>query len=237
MTTELAKQPETEVTNIDPMQLLQVAVQNGADIDKLEKLMELERRWKADRARDAYVAAMAAFRSEALAIVKRKGVSFGTTTYRYATLAETLAIAVPALSQHGLSHHWETVQQEGAITVTCIVTHLFGHSERTQLSSAPDTSGGKNAIQAVGSAVSYLERYTFMAITGLAASDQDDDGRKTEPDETITEKQAADLDALIDEVSADKAAFMRWARVESLSEIKVKAYSNCVKMLERKRRE
>ena len=40
-----------------------------------------------------------------------------------------------------------------------------------------DTSGGKNNIQAMGSAVSYLERYTLLAITGLSTKEMDDDGR------------------------------------------------------------
>jgi hypothetical protein len=58
----------------------------------------------------------------------------------------------------------------------------MGHSEEgAVLEGAPDTSGSKNSIQAVGSTVSYLERYTLLAATGLAAKDQDDDGRGGAP--------------------------------------------------------
>ncbi len=39
-----------------------------------------------------------------------------------------------------------------------------------------DTGPGRNAIQARGSAKSYLERYTATAILGLAAQDADKDG-------------------------------------------------------------
>jgi hypothetical protein len=231
-----AKIPENKVTVLEPMNLLQIAVQRGASIDELDKLLQLERQYKADCAREAYVNAMTAFRSEAISVIKAKHVSFGQTNYKYATLAKILEIVVPALAKHGLSHNWETKQDGPAITVSCIITHAQGHSERTSLSAAPDQSGGKNAIQAVGSAVSYLERYTFMALTGLAASDQDDDGQRAEV-EYITDKQAADLDVLIAEVGADKAAFLKWARVEALSEIAAKDYSNAVRMLERKRKQ
>jgi hypothetical protein len=49
------------------------------------------------------------------------------------------------------------------------------------MNSGPDDSGGKNKIQAIASAKSYLERYTLLAITGLATKDMDDDGRATDP--------------------------------------------------------
>ena len=81
------------------------------------------------------------------------------------------------LAEHGLSHSWSTEQIGSAIAVTCILTHEQGHSERTTLSGEADTSGNKNAIQAIGSAVTYFERYTLMSITGLAALDSDDDGQ------------------------------------------------------------
>ena len=48
---------------ITPMQMLQVAVEKGHGLDQIEKLMELERRWKADQAREAYYLAMASFGS------------------------------------------------------------------------------------------------------------------------------------------------------------------------------
>jgi hypothetical protein len=44
------------------------------------------------------------------------------------------------------------------------------------MGAAPDTGPGRNAIQARGSAKSYLERYTLLAATGTAASDMDNDG-------------------------------------------------------------
>jgi ERF superfamily len=61
--------------------------------------------------------------------------------------------------------------------VTCILTHQMGHSEETTLAGAPDNSGSKNSIQAIGSTVTYLERYTLLAATGLAAANGDNDGQ------------------------------------------------------------
>ena len=64
------------------------------------------------------------------------------------------------------------------------------------MAAGPDGSGGKNAIQAIGSTVSYLERYTLLAATGLATEDQDDDGRGANPVPTM------DKDRLKDHLSA-----------------------------------
>lgn len=228
----MPKQPD-----LNPLQLVQVAVEKGVDAEQLKMLMELQREWKADRARDEFVAAMSEFRAEALKISKDKQVRFeknggGVTEYKHATLANIVAIVAPALSKHGLSHRWETKQDGGLITVTCVITHKYGHSEHTSLSAAPDKSGGKNDIQAVGSAVSYLQRYTFMAITGLAAADQDTDGRTDEP---ITDEQVANLEALISEVGANKAAFLKTCKIEKLEDMPASKYKGAVERLEAKR--
>ena len=48
------------VANPTPSHLLQMAVQQGADLDKLERLMALQERWEATEARKAYDTAFAA---------------------------------------------------------------------------------------------------------------------------------------------------------------------------------
>jgi hypothetical protein len=66
--------------------------------------------------------------------------------------------------------------QTDRISVTCILSHRDGHSEETTLSGPPDASGNKNAIQAIGSTLTYLQRYSLVQALGLAAAN-DDDGR------------------------------------------------------------
>jgi hypothetical protein len=223
-----------EPAELNPIQLLQMAVQKGVDTEQLKQLMELQREWKAEKARDAFHAAMNAFRSEAIQIVKTKSVTFGSgnaTAYKHATLAGIVEASVPALSRHGLSHRWETKQEGNAITVACVVTHELGHSAQTSLTAPPDTSGSKNSIQAIGSTVSYLQRYTFMAITGLAAKDQDDDGRRAEP---ITTDQATVITDKIKEAGAVTKAVLDWIKAESVEKIPAVDFQKCVDMLDKK---
>jgi hypothetical protein len=164
-----------------PDNLLAMALSRGADMEQLERLMALKERHDANEARKAYVAAMAAFKAEAVEILKRKRVTFenrdGTTTsYSHAELYDAVEAAGPALAKHGLAWRWDIKQDGGAIIVTCILTHALGHSESVTMQAGKDESGKKNAIQQVASTNTYLQRYTFLAITGLATKGQDDDG-------------------------------------------------------------
>src|SRR6185437_5173035 len=105
----------------------------------------------------------------------------------------------PLLASVGISHHWDVSENDkGAISVTCALTHQLGHKETVTLSAPPDASGKKNAIQQKGSTITYLERYTFLALVGLATVDQDDDGKHSseEPD-GITQSQGMEwVDAI-----------------------------------------
>lgn len=149
------------------------------DVAKLQQLLEVKERWEAAEAKKAYVTAFAAFKSTALRIIKNRGITDGPLKgKRYADLFAVVDAIVPTLSRYGLSHSWSIVKDEKDwIEVACILTHVGGHSETRTMGGPPDAGGAKNAIQARASTVSYLERYSFLAIVGMAATDQDDDGR------------------------------------------------------------
>ncbi len=162
-----------------PDDLIRTALaQDDVDLDRVERFYELKRRYEQDEARKAYVEAMAAFKAEKVDIVKDKVVAFSGTRYTHASIGNVVSVVCEALGRHGFSHRWDTNQVDGLITVTCVITHRLGHSESTALSGAPDDSGKKNKIQQTASTISYLQRYTLLAATGLATRDQeDDDGR------------------------------------------------------------
>lgn len=185
---------QTPATTPTPATLLQMAVAQGADLDRLEKLMALQERWEANEARKAFVEAMVSFKAgEDLQIGKNKHVKFesrgGFTEYDHAELSDCVAVILPALARHGISHSWTFRQDEKGCTVGCVLTHRLGHSsEPVTMTAGADDSGGKNKIQAISSTKTYLERYTLLAATGLATGgialpgpSDDDDGRGTEP--------------------------------------------------------
>lgn len=210
-TSEVVEQSSNTVT---PMAMLNTAVQQGADIEKLEKLMALQERYEANEARKAWNQAMNALKADPPRVTKNKKVSYGSkggrTEYDHATLDHMAGAVSNAMTPHGLSFRWETDQSNGQITVTCIVSHRDGHSERTTLTAGADQSGGKNSIQAIGSAVSYLQRYTLKAAIGIAEEDQDDDGAATRPGpERISDEQARQIEARLAETDTDRNVFLR----------------------------
>ena len=139
------------------------------------------------------------------------------------------------MARHGLSHSWVPQQDGAKLTITCVVTHRAGHSERTTLSAGNDDSGGKNSIQAMASTKTYLERYSLLAATGMATGGElDNDGRSygTTEVEVITEEQEAVLQDLIDAYVTNRPAFMKWVRgacqdeeIEKLSHIPADKYN------------
>ena len=167
--------------DITPAYMLQHAVANGADLDRLERLMDLQLRWEAEQAKRAFYAALADFKLDPPKLVKNATVDFtsktGRTHYKHATLDSVSDPLVPALAKHGLSSSWNIEQNENGIRVTCELAHRDGHTKTVALYAKADDSGTKNPIQALGSAITYLERYTLQAATGLATGEGDDDGR------------------------------------------------------------
>lgn len=174
-----------------PADLVRYALESGADLDRLERLMDMQIKWEANEARKAFAEAMAEFKKNPPTIFKDKHVEFrtdkGVTAYDHATIGNVVEKVVAALAEHGFSHKWTPARSEGGmISITCVVTHRLGHSEETKLEAGLDQSGGKNNIQAMSSTVSYLERYSLLAATGLATRDiQDDDGRGAERNSDI----------------------------------------------------
>lgn len=218
-----------------PATLLNIAVEKGADIEKLEKLMDLQLRWESNQARKAYTEAMTAFKANPPDIGKDKHVRFqtqkGVTEYNHATLANVTEKINMALSTHGLSASWVTKQVEKAITVTCRITHILGHYEETSLTASPDDSGGKNAIQAIGSTVSYLQRYTILALTGLATRDMDDD-TVSQTVEYIDDKQKSQIMDFIDSKKIDTAKFLKYMACESIETIPAEAFNKAIASLQ-----
>lgn len=187
------------------------------DLDRVEKFLTIQKQWEADQAKKAYHQAMAQFKAEKIDIKKDKKVKYatdkGTTSYKHATLGQVTELINAALSKYDLSAGWELDQSNG-IRVTCRITHSMGHSESTSLQAAADTSGGKNAIQALGSTISYLERYTLLALTGIATQDQDDDGANSASPNTevqyLSEKQKSTIVDLVNSKEMLAAAIAKF---------------------------
>lgn len=209
-----------------PMEMLNHAVSNNAGVDVLEKLMALQERWEANQNRKAFDGAIAAAKAEITVIPKNKT---GHQNKKYADFAAFARAVDPVLGKYGLTYRFRALQDD-KIHVTCIISHSAGHFEENSLSGPADTTGSKNAIQAIGSTLTYLQRYSLVQALGLAAS-EDDDGKAADNGDTITEEQVEKLRAKIVDAGADLPRFLKTFSIERLEEMPEKRFDEAWRML------
>lgn len=220
MSNELAKKEASEVSVIQtPDNLLAMAVQKGADVDQLEKLMTLKERFDAGEAKKSFYTAMTNFQSIVPSIRRTSNVSFGNTSYNFASLGAIAEQIREPLKACGLSYRYEQNHEKG-IEVVCVITHVDGHSERTPMSAGADTSGQKNAIQGIGSTVTYLQRYTLISALGLTTADDDIDAKVAiSTGNTIDVNQIALIESMIKTQKRDLNKFLQWIGVSKLRDV------------------
>jgi len=220
-----------QVRELSPFEMMSTLIQQGVDLEKVEKMMALQERWEANEARKAYFAALSKFKSMDFTISKTEHVSYKNklgklTEYDHPDLARSLKILGQALSECGLVLTFTQRQEGNTLWVTAWLSHSMGHRESTTLSGPYDDSGGKNCIQSIGSSDSYLKRYTGFAITGVAAEGADNDGKASAPEpqkpQFITGKQLSEILDLADALPGDgKTRFLAHLKVSSYEEIPV----------------
>lgn len=225
-----------------PMAMLEAAVTSGRDLAVIDKLMDLQERWERNQGKKAFDNAVADAKSEIGPIIKNREVDFttqkGRTNYKHEDLAGIARQVDPILSRFGLSYRYRTQVEGGTIVVTCILSHRDGHSEENSLPAGADNSGNKNAIQAVGSAITYLQRYTLKAALGLASA-HDDDAQSAERDENaepISEDRVKHIRTELESLGVDEASFCEYLKVPNLMEMPAGKFGDACAALAAKRR-
>lgn len=236
----MVDEPETAVQLADnsPASMMIAAMSKGMDLDKLERLLEIQKQWEANEARKAYYEAVSAFKENPPEVLKDKEnsqFSKGDKKAMYVSLGNLLKTVNPALGKHGLSASYEIDQGEKLIAVTCKLSHRMGHSESVRMEAPPDASGGnaKNPIQQIKSTVTYLKAATFEAVTGLAATDAnlDDDGNAAGTD-YIDDKQLSRIMDYIDNYDVNVPKFLAYMGVQDTKEIPAKQFNKAIAGLE-----
>jgi hypothetical protein len=225
---ELALVQTNEVAeSFNPASLIEMALQSQASPETLKELLALQKEFEANEAKKAYIKAITAFRADPPKILKDKSVSYGNTKFKHTSLQSITKLIRKPLSDLGLSVNWTTNSDE-AIKVTCTVTHSLGHSESCSLTAKADTSGGKNAIQAVGSAVKYLQRYTVLSLLGLAETDELDDDGNLGKDQKISVDQANEIKRLAEVKGTPMKKLLDHFQIDKLEDMLVTEYVQAI---------
>lgn len=169
------------------MQMIERVVLNpDADMDKLDKMLDMQERILNRNAKQSYTADLAAMQAE-LPLVGKLGE--GHNKAKYARLEDINEAIRPTLQKYGFAVTFRTKQAEKTLTVTAILSHRMGHSEETDLILPLDTSGNKNAVQAVGSTISYGKRYALCLLLNISTGDDTDGNLPAASPEVKTEIQ------------------------------------------------
>lgn len=209
----------------DAASLMQVisraASDPSTDVDKLERLLGMYERITARQAEAEFTAALAEMQPELPVIAERGKISIGSGKPQAYALWEDINDAIkPLLARYGFALSFRTGHEDGRIVVTGVLSHRAGHSERTTIQLPADTSGSKNAVQAVGSSTSYGKRYVACALLNITSrNDPDDDDGVMAGARTITDAQRDELLNLAEEVGADKRAFCEYMGRDSIASI------------------
>jgi ERF superfamily len=206
-----------------------LATRSDLNIDVFERLLNA-RRSEEDRAAErAFNLAMSQAKGELQPVLKTRDVDYPSrkeggarTKYRYENFADVAKVVDPVFSAHGLAYRFAVEQQGDMARVTCIVSHAEGYSDRVRLESKVDPgSTGMAWVQALGSVLTYLQRYSLRAAIGLAAA-VDDDGRAaggTSP--KIVDEQANELRKLFDETGRSVATMLNLIGVNEIEDLTV----------------
>lgn len=216
-----------------PATLLQMAVESGADVEKLEKLMDLQERWEANQAAKEFNVSMAAAQSEMPEIFEDK--TNTQTRSTYSSYKGILKAIKPIYTKNGFSMLFYEDDTDGEdIRVCADVMHSGGHTRKVHVDIPLDMTGIKGTVNktkphAKASSISYGRNYIIRMVWNLATS-EDDGNAAGQSVELITDEQLLALEAKISDNYEKPGAeqLKKWIfstlKIQHLNEIRADRY-------------
>lgn len=185
------------------MQIISRAAADPAcDLDKMERLLSMKERIDKEENSRQFNADMASMQIEMPSVAER-----GTGhNIKYATFEDINDVAKPIMSKYGFAVSFKVVETDKGVRVTGLLLHRSGHREETEMTFPSDTSGSKNAVQAIGSSISYAKRYIMCAMLNITTRGEDDNGFAAVPFAPITAMQAQQISSLLEKCKEETQA-------------------------------
>ena len=225
--------------------IARAAADPNVDIDKLERLLAAQERVQANQAKEAFTIAKLAMRPELPEITMKGRITIRdkndankiiqeTPFARFEDIHEAIT---PILSAHGFDLSFRNgLAPDGKVRITTVLSHVAGHTEETFFDLPHDSSGSKNAVQAVGSSTSYGKRYGTLSILNIRVAGEDDDGVAACEKACISKEQRDEILTALDDLQANKQAFATYMGVESVADIPAADYGKAKAAIESKRK-
>src|SRR5215467_3129073 len=155
-----------EITRVTPAEdfggtLMRLLTDKEIPADKLQIMLQMQRELIVERRREAFTSAFVRLaavlpqvsKNGTVELVSKDGRRLGS--YKFAKWEDMDAVLRPILNEHGFALQFT---QHGELTVRGILMHADGHFIESERTLPPDTGPGRNALQAIGSSLSYAKR-------------------------------------------------------------------------------
>ena len=212
-------------------------------VDTVERLFALDREMRKDRAEQEFAEAFNAVQADMTPV--RKLAKNSQTGSMYALAEHVDAMLQPLLVRHGFSMSGSASPCDTPDTVRFMLTvrHIGGHSEQHYMDAPIDNVGMKGAptktkLHGTGSAETYALRRLKCSVFDVRLVADDDGNRAggvgpgTEP---ISQAQIDEINALSDEVGADKQRFCSYFKIGAVPELRAAQFRQAITMLQGKR--
>lgn len=200
------------------------------DAAKLEQLIAADERRQSTEAARAFAYDFAGMAGELPVIGERGEIKFADRVVASYALWEDLNEAIrPVLLSWGFALTFAVETSPTEIKVKASVLHRSGHMQTTTLALPPDVGGGRNQIQAMGSAISYAKRYTASALLNITSRGEDDDAAGA--GETLSSAQLGALESEILRTGANRLRLLAYLDVPSLSAVPAARFDDAMAAL------
>ena len=151
---------------------------------------------------------------------------------KYADLSSVWSACREPLSKNGLSILQTTQDRDGNLYLVTTLGHKSGQYIRSEMPIRIKGDGKTNELQVLGSALTYLRRYSLSAMVGVAPEDDDGNSASTlsvqNKPATITSQQAFILNDMLKKCPAEYSEkimnHLRNQKVLAISDLPVSLY-------------
>lgn len=242
---EVMKRPANEVTQLPEQPgalsvlaiVARAAADPACDIEKMKALREMYAEERAHQARIEFAADFSLLAGHIPNISKRgEQRNKGELMFKYTRWDDVMKALTPLLEEYGFSLTFESAPRPGeggGLTITGCLLHRAGHQKQASIGLPLDTGPGRSNLQAIGSTISYGQKYVAKMLLNLVFGGDDNDGVTTQG--FLTKAQVEEIDALLIETGSNLSKWLPIIGVPSVEEIPYVRFEEAKGTLLRKR--
>jgi hypothetical protein len=216
--------------------IAQAAIDPRCDVEKMERLMAMQRQVEEDRRKIVFMSALSRLQAEIPQIDKLgRVVVKGNLRSTFAKIEDIDSVVRPLCAKYGFAFSDDVKAIDGkTLEITCKLSHEDGHSETKSVPLPIDFNEYRTGSQSVMATITLAKRHLRKMHLNIVEKDADTDGNENEP---ITDEQARDIRTMLTDTKSDEAKFLALiAGVDKIESIPARDYKRVMNALETKAR-